>query len=81
MTERELAEALRDQVLKTWTPPITGMGCIATVAQTAVMQTLAFVFGAEFFDNLTFEQHTAIESSLKIMNKTLIPDSPPAPQS
>ena len=35
--------ALRNHVMKTWAPPFRGSGGFATVAQTSVMQTLAFL--------------------------------------
>lgn len=70
--QRKRAEQLRDQVFKTWSPPIAGRGSDATIAQTAVMVTLAWVFGRrEFFTALTLEQHVAIETGLDMFTKVL----------
>lgn len=71
MTELQRAELLRDQVLKTWYPPMGGQCSMATVAQTAVMQTLAFVFGVEFMPKMTFEQAAAIDGGMSLMNSVL----------
>lgn len=69
--QRKRAEQLRDQVLKTWAPPLVGRGCDAAIAQTSVMQTLAWVYGREFFIGLTLEQHLAIENGLEMFRKVL----------
>ena len=68
---RTRAEQLRDQVLKTWSPPLVGRGSDADIAQTSVMQTLAWVFGREFFTVLTLEQRLAIENGLETFTKVL----------
>lgn len=68
---RTRAEQLRDQVLKTWSPPLVGRGSDADIAQTSAMQTLAWVFGREFFVGLTYEQHVAIEKGLETFTKVL----------
>lgn len=71
MDEKARATLLRDQIMKTWNPPLSGMGCVATVAQTSAMQTMAFVFGPEFLPNLSFEQTSAIDGGLALMNAVL----------
>jgi hypothetical protein len=66
------AGLLRDQVLKTWSPPlIAGGERPADIAQTAVMQTLAFVFGKEFLGELTHAQQTAIDQGVELMERVL----------
>ena len=64
------AAALRDQVLKTWNPP-QGFGAetAAQIAQTSVMQTLAWVFGKEFLPDLTYNQRCAIDQGLALFEK------------
>lgn len=63
---------LRDQVLKTWSPPLkSGNETKAQIAQTAVMQTMAFIFGKDFFEHLTDNQEKAIDEGLLVMNEVL----------
>jgi hypothetical protein len=66
------AAALRDQVLKTWDPPLK-IGCErpADIAQTAVMQTIAFICGKEFFGELTHAQQAAIDQGYELMERVL----------
>ena len=67
------ASLLRDQVLKTWAPPRkSGNETPAEIAQTAVMQTIAFLMGSEFFQDLTENQQLAIDQGLQLMESTLI---------
>jgi hypothetical protein len=72
LTERERAMALRDQVMKTWDPPFSGMGSPACVAQTSVMQTLAFVYGVQFLPGLTIAQDAAIRGGVEKLNQVLV---------
>ena len=74
MTNDELkkAELLRDQVMKTWSPPRLGMGRPADVAQTSMMLGLAWVFGKSFFGDLTENQNEAIDSGLELMSRELL---------
>lgn len=65
------AARLRDMVMKTWDPPERGMGRPADVAQTATMQTLAWVMGREFLPKLTATQDKTITASLEMMEKVL----------
>lgn len=67
------ATLLRDQVLKTWSPPLKAGGeSPAQIAQTAVMQTLAFVFGRGFMpSDLTKPQIAAIDQGIEFMNSVL----------
>lgn len=62
---------IRDQVMKTWSPPLMGMGRPADVAQTSVMQTLAWVFGKPFLGPLTENQEQAIDKGLDLMKREL----------
>ncbi len=61
----EKAKQLRDQVLKTWSPPLRwGTESPADIAQTAVMQTLQWCFHGVFDDvELTESQEAAIRES------------------
>ena len=62
---RKRAGQLRDRVMQTWSPP-RGFGSEkpADIAQTAVMQAIAYIMGPEFLgDNLTENQRLAIEAS------------------
>lgn len=69
---RERARKLMQQVMKTWNPPATGFGRPADVAQTAVMQTIAFVMGRDFLpNNMTANQTAAIDEGLKLMDQVL----------
>lgn len=66
------AELIRDQVMKTWSPPLaTGSECTADIAQTAVMQSLAFVMGREFIGEMTKNQSAAIDSGLDLFNRVI----------
>ena len=65
------AKGLRDQVLKIWNPPRIGMGTIYDVAQTAVMQTLAFVMGRQFLAGLTPVQQAVIDQGQELMEQTI----------
>lgn len=69
------AAILRDQVMKTWNPPLEGLGSPAAVAQTSVMQTLAWVFGKEYLGALNFAQNRVIDEGLALFAKTF-PDAP-----
>lgn len=65
------AEQLRDQVLKTWMPPLQAGGeCAADIAQTSVMLSLAYVFGKDFLGPLQGNQSAAIDSGLKLFHNT-----------
>ena len=61
------AERLMAQVMETWDPPKTTAGeRKADIAQTAVMLTLAYVFGREFVPSeLTDNQRLAIDDVLR----------------
>lgn len=74
--EAELRASLfMDQVLKTWDPPLQGSGSTATVAQTAVIQTIAFVHGPQVLpDALTETQRRVIDEGLSLLNRVLIPN-------
>lgn len=66
----ERATVLRDQVLKTWAPPRqAGQESPADIAQTAAMQGLAWVFGADFLGTLTENQQAAIDQGLALMER------------
>ena len=68
----ERAIKLRDQILKTWNPPLTsGDERKADIAQTSVMLSLAFVFGSEFLGPLTSNQQVAITSGLALFEKVI----------
>jgi len=66
------AELLRDQIKRTWNPPRLGPGQPADVAQTSVMQTLAFVMGREFLGELTESQEDAVRQGLRLLNQVLL---------
>lgn len=67
------AERLMAQVMETWDPPkTTAVERKADIAQTAVMLTLAYVFGREFVPSeLTDNQRLAIDDGLKVLNREL----------
>jgi len=65
------AIALRDQVMKTWNPPRMGSGGPAAIAQTSVMQTLAWCFGKPFLGPMTPTQERAIDLGLELMTREL----------
>lgn len=60
------AAALRDKVMQTWDPPrkMRENEAIATVAQTATMQTIAWIMGPEFMGQLDRNQQQAIDSGM-----------------
>ena len=67
------AARLRDQVLKTWAPPRkAGREFKADIAQTATMQTIAFIMGREVLVGLTENQQAAIDEGLELMNRVLL---------
>lgn len=66
------ASALRDQVLKTWDPPlITGSESPAVIAQSSVMISLAFLYGRDFFPPLTVNQQAAIDGGLSLFERVI----------
>lgn len=68
----ERAIALRDQVLKTWDHPLmSAEERKADIAQTAVMLSLAFVFGRGFLGPLSDKQEAAITGGLKLFEKVI----------
>ena len=69
--ELKKAELLRDQVMKTWSPPRMGSGGPAAIAQTSVMQTLAWVFGKPFLGTMTPPQERAIDLGIELMAREL----------
>jgi len=60
------AATLRDKVMQTWDPPLKMREneSIATVAQTATMQTIAYIMGPEFMGKLDRNQQQAIDSGM-----------------
>lgn len=60
------ADQLRDKVMQTWDPPrkMRDNEGIATVAQTATMQTIAYIMGPEFMGKMDRNQQQAIDSGL-----------------
>lgn len=72
MAERARAAKLRDQVLKTWNPPLKAGGeSPADIAQTSTMVALAFVFGREFMGELSPNQAAAVDSGAGLMRDVL----------
>jgi len=70
------AELLRDQILKTWSPPLKSGGeSSGVVAQTSVMLTIAFLLGKDFLGQLTEVQQRAIDSGLELFEEVLIGDT------
>lgn len=68
------AAALRDQVKKTWNPPLTtGTESLADAAQTSVMLTIVFLLSKDFLGPLTPNQESAIDSGLKFLNAHIKP--------
>lgn len=67
------AERLRDQVMKTWEPPLlAGDERPADIAQTSVMIAVAYIMGREFMPpDLTDNQWAAIDSGLRLMQRAL----------
>ena len=67
------AELLRDQILKTWRPPlIAGGESRATIVQTSAMQALAFAFGKDLFSELKPAQQCAIDQGVELLEKILL---------
>lgn len=59
------AATLRDKVMQTWEPPLKAGGeSTAVVAQTATMQTIAYIMGPEFMGKLDRNQQQAIDSGM-----------------
>jgi len=57
------ADQLRSAVMQTWEPPLKAGGeSTAVVAQTATMQTIAYIMGPEFMGKLDRNQQQAIDS-------------------
>ena len=73
MTTLARAELLRDQVIKTWDPPReAGNQSTADVAQTAAMQTLAWLLGRDWLPDLTENQQAAIDTGLALLERELL---------
>lgn len=68
------AAALRDQVLKTWAPPLFGPATPAQVAQTSSMQTIAFLMGKEFLPGLNLNQQMAIDQAMELFEQVFSHD-------
>lgn len=71
--EKRRAIALRDQVLKTWSPPFLARHTtLADAAQTSVMQALYWCW-PDLFDgiDLTPEQRAAIDEGRALMSREL----------
>lgn len=60
------ADTLRASIMQTWDPPrkMRDNEAIATVAQTATMQTIAWIMGPEFMGQLARNQQQAIDSGM-----------------
>lgn len=60
------AATLRDKVMQTWEPPrkMRDNEGIATVAQTATMQTIAYIMGPEFLGKMDRNQQQVIDSGM-----------------
>ena len=71
MTEEGRARKLRDMVKETWDPPFGGRGSDADIAQTCVMQSLAWVFGKEFVGDLGVAQEIAIDQGIEMFQREL----------
>ena len=67
------AERLRDQVMKTWEPPLlAGDERPADIAQTSTMIAIAYIMGREFMPaELTENQRAAIDGGVRLMNREL----------
>ena len=64
------------KVKKNWDPPLKSGGeSPATIAQTSVMLTLAFVFGKDFLGVLTPEQRIAVDFGCKLFEEVLVYDT------
>lgn len=73
LSAEQRASLLIAQVRRTWNPPRYGSGTMADVAQTAMMQTIAFVLGpAALPEDLTENQRLAIDEGLELMNQELL---------
>ena len=59
------ANTLRSKVMQTWDPPRkAGQESLADTAQTATMQTIAWIMGPEFMGKLDRNQQQAIDSGM-----------------
>ena len=59
------ADTLRAKVMQTWEPPCKfGNEPLACIAQTATMQTIAWIMGPEFMGKLSRDQQKAIDSGM-----------------
>ena len=59
------AAALRDKVMQTWDPPRKAeQESLANIAQTATMQTIAWIMGHKFLGKLDRNQQQAIDSGM-----------------
>lgn len=72
---RHRAEMLRDQVKKTWNPPLEGLSDSGTNAQTSTILTLAYVFGKDFIGELTVSQRAAVYSGCEVFESLLKSDT------
>jgi hypothetical protein len=72
---RHRAEMLRDQVKKTWNPPLQGLGGPGTAAQTSTMLTLSYVFGKDFLGELTSSQQLAVDLGCDLLEEVLVCDT------
>lgn len=73
LTPIERARILRDQVMKTWNPPMRAEDTIlVTAVQTATMQTLAFIFGKDICGGLTPPQQTSIDQGTDLLERVLL---------
>ena len=77
LTAEARAALLRDQVMKTWNPPLYGLGTKADIAQTSTMQAIAWVFGRSFLGELTAIQDRAISLGLETFSEALGTDAQP----
>ncbi len=79
MTPQQRAAQLRDQILKTWSPPELAPETpidqdFAMATQTASMLSIAIIMGREFMpETLTTNQKIAIDSGLRLWN-SVFPD-------
>jgi hypothetical protein len=69
------AALLRDQVMKTWSPPLHGVGRPIDTHQTSTMLTIAWVFGRSFLGELTPSQDAAIDIGLELYSDALVCES------
>lgn len=71
MSEKQRAARLREKIKKTWSPPETGFGRNADIAQSSVMISLAFIFGKDFLGPLSTNQENAVNGGLDSFNKDI----------